>query len=301
MKIKQSNNLYPVLLRKIDNPPQILHCRGNVNLLAKTCISFVGTRKNSEYGSILTEKLIAEIAHLDVVIVSGLAEGIDTFAHQAALEYGLPTVAVLGSGIDFIYPRSNLQLAKDILKTGAIISEHPGDSKPRQYHFPLRNRIISGLSLLTVVVEAPQKSGALITAKYALEQGREVATIPADIDRPSSWGNLKLLQEGAAHPVACGDDLISLLKLQPPLFKGATKESLEPQIKLSKTEQKVVSALSAYRGAPLEEIIKKCQMPLQQILVALSMLELYRLVKARGGKYILSRKYSSPCKLPQES
>ena len=166
----------------------------------------------------MTQKIIEELAVLDIAIVSGMAIGIDTIAHKTALKLNIPTIAVLGSGLNNIYPKANLKLAQKIAQNGLILSEYEPDAPPLNYNFPQRNRLISGLSVATIVVEAPEKSGALITARFALNQGREIFVVPGDADRVNSKGITKLMQKGAAYPVTCGQDIIESLKIQPHLY-----------------------------------------------------------------------------------
>ena len=217
--LKFADKEYPQLLKQIYNYPQKLFYRGDLKVLEKPSIAIVGTRRPTEYGEYMAEKIVKELSILDVNIVSGLAKGIDTIAHETALECGLSTVAILGSGIENIYPPANIELAKAIEENGLVMSEFEGDIEPASFHFPMRNRIISGLSLATIVIEAPEKSGALITAKYALDQGREIFVIPGDIEREQSLGALRLLQRGAAYPIASGHEVLEILKTQPYLFK----------------------------------------------------------------------------------
>lgn len=231
--IKITDEIYPYLLKQIHNPPQKLYYRGDLNILKKTCISIVGTRRNSDYGEFVTKEIIRKLAILDIAIVSGLAKGIDTIAHKTALDLGLPTIAVLGSGIDNIYPSENHNLAQQIEQHGLILSEYPGAKEPLNFQFPQRNRIISGLSIAVVVIEAPEKSGALITARLALEQGREIFTVPGDIDREKSRGPLRLLQNGAAYPVASGEEIIEVLSKQPHLFQNINRRVYSPVQNLS--------------------------------------------------------------------
>jgi len=291
------DEIYPYLLRQIYNPPQKLYYRGNLNILNKTCIAIVGTRKSSEYGEMLTGKIIEELSNHDICIVSGLASGIDTIAHTEALKNNLSTIAVLGSGINNIYPKSNVHLSKEILKNNLILSEYEGITEAINYQFPARNRIISGLSIATLVVEAPESSGALITAKYALDQGREIFTIPGDIDRENSIGSLKLLQNCAAYPVSSGREIIDILKKQPHLFElkdsqnsqiSATpspKKSSSPPLKLTKNESVIMASLSRRKSISVSDIHQKTTLPIDQLLSTLSLLEIRGLVSFTDEKY----------------
>lgn len=300
--ITTASTFYPPLLRQIYDPPECLYYKGNPNLFRKTCISIVGTRKYSEYGEFVTEKLIEELAVLDIAIVSGLALGIDTIAHHAAMKFNLPTIAVLGTGINNIYPKANIQLAKKIISNHLLISEFEAERHPTKYSFPQRNRIISGLSIATIVIEAPERSGALITAGFALEQNREVFTIPGDIDRQNSLGPLNLLKKSEAHPISCGQDIIEILNKQPHLFTlnespatGATKTyaakskrekiPLQTLYKLTPSQHSLLSLIPTRLGSSLEQLQKKSSRPPEEILANLSILEIQGIIEIKNGKY----------------
>lgn len=270
---------YPYLLKQIHRPPQRLYYKGNLELLKKTCIAVVGTRKNSDYGEEMTRKIIDELSHLDICIVSGLAVGIDTVAHQAALEYGLSTIAILGSGIENIYPLENFELAETIAKKGLIMSEYEGQLAPLKSNFPQRNRIVSGISVATIIIEAPERSGALITAKLALEQNREIFAIPGDIDRQNSIGPLRLLQNGEAYPISSGQDVIEILQKQPHLFETSLS------LKLSSNQQKLFELIPEKRGLNIEQLSRKSNLPINELLANLSILEIKNLISTKDGKY----------------
>jgi len=196
-----SENKYPGLLKEISYSPSSFYIKGKIPEEAP-CIAVVGTRKVSAYGKLVTEKLVEELVHYNFIIVSGLAYGVDTIAHETALKNQGKTIAVLGSGLNNVYPFSNKRLSQAIAKRGAIISEYPLDAPALRSYFPWRNRIISGLSLATVVIEAPEKSGALITAQFALEQNREVFAVPGSIFNKNSIGTNGLIKQGAK--LVCG-------------------------------------------------------------------------------------------------
>ncbi|MEK7672711.1 MAG: DNA-processing protein DprA [Patescibacteria group bacterium] len=286
-------NDFPILLREIYQPPHQLFYKGNLEALNRPCISIVGTRKNSDYGEEMTRKIVKELAVYDLNIVSGLAKGIDTIAHQSALENGLNTIAVLGGGIENIYPYENIGLAEEILqKGGLILSEFEALAEPTRYTFPQRNRIVSGLSLVTIVVEAPEKSGALITADLALNQGREVMVVPADVDRPSSTGILKLLQKGGAYPIATGKEVIERLNESATLFSKKSLSALIkpnkkeiPTYKLTDQENKIFTLLQKHRTKNIEIIYEQTKLPITNILTTLSFLEIKGLVKNVNGQY----------------
>jgi DNA processing protein len=188
---------YPVLLQNIYSPPVVLYLRGDPAKLHTPMIAIVGTRKPSPYGLQIARKLSAELAQSGITVISGMASGTDSIAHKSAILAGGLTVAVLGCGVDVIYPPGNKDLYKEIITKGLIISELPFGSAPAKNNFPIRNRIISGLSLGTLVVEAAEKSGALITAKYAIEQGRELFAVPGSITSRQSVGPNYLIKQGA--------------------------------------------------------------------------------------------------------
>lgn len=195
--ITQMDDDYPALLKTIYDPPPLLYMRGNIIKADTNALAVVGSRNASSYGRETTKRLAQGLARYGFTIVSGLARGIDTTAHRGALEAGGRTLAVLGSGIDKVYPWENRRLGEDIVHAGAILSEFPLGTAPEACHFPARNRIISGLSLGVVIIEASFRSGSLITARLALEQGREVFAVPGNINSPSSTGTNRLIKEGA--------------------------------------------------------------------------------------------------------
>ena len=202
MKIEEiylSNEKYPKRLKEIYNPPKKIYVLGNVEILNDIGIAIVGARKATEYGKKVALKLSEDLSKRKIVIISGLAKGIDSYAHIGTLNVqNGRTIAVLGSGIKEIYPKENIELARQIIRNGGcLISEYSPDEKPNKINFPERNRIISALSKGVIVVEASEKSGALITADLALEQGREVFSVPGDIYSRTSVGTNKLIQQGA--------------------------------------------------------------------------------------------------------
>lgn len=194
----ESNN-YPEKLKKIYDPPKVLYVLGNEQILNNDSIAIVGCRKATEYGKKAAIYFASNLAKQDITIISGLAKGIDSYAHIGALQAKGKTIAVIGSGLDIIYPTENQKLAQEIIKSGgAIISEYPLGTKPEKEHFPARNRIISGLSDSVLVVEAKEKSGSLITADFAMEQGKDVFVVPGNINSLNSVGTNNLIKDGAA-------------------------------------------------------------------------------------------------------
>ena len=189
---------YPRLLKEIHNPPKQLYCKGNMALLMKRCLTIVGTRKATRYGKEVLDMLLQQyLIDLDICIVSGLAEGIDTMVHRRCLELGIPTIAVIAGGIDNIYPISNTKLYDDICSRGLVMAEYEGRVEMHKGMFPMRNRILAGLSDITMVIEADIQSGSLVTANLALESGRDVYVIPGDIFKSTSRGCHSLIKQGA--------------------------------------------------------------------------------------------------------
>ncbi len=272
------NPLFPPLLKEINDPPVILHVLGNPQLLSAPGIALVGARAASSYGLQVAERLATELARLDLVITSGFALGIDTAAHRGALAAGGKTIAVMGCGLDIVYPSQNQKLHTQIAAHGAIISETPLGTLPEGFRFPARNRIISGLSLGVVVVEAAHRSGTLITAHQALEQGRDVFAIPGRIDSPKSEGCHRLIQEGAklVHSAA---DITGELALRTHAPPQQTRMQAPP---LPSEEGKVFSLLEVY-PRNIEEIILAAQLPSHRISEILLHLELQGLVASLPG------------------
>jgi DNA processing protein len=208
------SRLYPPLLAELHDPPAAIHVRGDTEILAEPTVAIVGARSCSSYGAWVARELARELARAGVVVVSGLARGIDGEAHRGTLEGGGRTVAVLGCGIDRDYPRSHSELARRIGEHGAVVSEYPPGVEPAPWRFPARNRIIAGLCAATVVVEARERSGALITADFALELGRDVFAVPGEITSALSAGTNDLLRQGAA-PLLSAGDVLEALGLEP--------------------------------------------------------------------------------------
>lgn len=204
---------YPTLLKEIYDPPQTLYVNGQLRAKEKYPLAVVGTRKVSLYGKKITRSLVEALAQAGFTIISGLALGVDGIAHQTTLDVGGKTIAVLGSGLDIIYPSFHQQLAQKIIESnGAIISEYELKTRPSKWTFPARNRIVAGMSLGTLVIEAPKKSGALITARFALEQGREVFAVPGSVYNENSAGCNLLIKMGA-KPVTKPEDILEAFNL----------------------------------------------------------------------------------------
>jgi DNA processing protein len=272
---------FPASLKTIPDAPVALFVKGSLAPADKFSIAIVGTRQPTTYGTMVTERLTTDLVARGLTIVSGLARGVDTIAHRAALKAGGRTLAVLGSGLDQIYPAENRRLSEEIAASGAIISEYFFGAKPDAPNFPRRNRIISGLSLGTVVVEAGEKSGALITASMALEQGREVFAVPGSIFSPKSVGAHRLIQEGArlVHSV---DDILSELTTQLDLF-GKAKPPAPMLASLSETEQRLYDLLT-HEPMHIDALARQANLPSAQVLSTLLQLEFKNGVKQLSGK-----------------
>jgi DNA processing protein len=201
---------YPALLKQVADPPPVLFVRGRLTPQDDQAVALVGTRRATSYGQAIAQRLARDLAAAGVTVVSGLAKGVDTQAHRAALQAGGRTLAVLGNGLDQVYPPENAGLARQIVDAGAVVSEFAPGVPPDAVNFPRRNRVISGLSIATVIVEAGERSGALITADFALEQGREVMVVPGNITSPMSLGSNELLKQGAT-PVTSAQDILDAL------------------------------------------------------------------------------------------
>ncbi len=279
---------YPRLLKEIPSPPPLLYFRGEVELLENLgetpLVAIVGTRQPSEYGIRWTRQISTALAKNGFTVVSGLAEGIDTESHTAALKAGGRTIAVLGTGVDVIYPAKNQQLYKQILNAGLVLSEYPAKTPPDRTQFPRRNRIIAGLSRAVLVMEAPLKSGALITANYANEFGRDVYVLPGRVDDYPSQGCLKLLSQGAAPILKELDELLKMLGAIPKLDSSLT--SPEPQQlilpDLPSELQQVMNVISS-ESLPLDMIIQQTGMAASAVSSALLQLELMGLVSQLPG------------------
>ena len=204
---------YPEILKEIYDPPIVLYVKGTLQEKNDLSLGVVGSRKCSQYGIKSTKELVASLKDYDITIVSGLARGIDSAAHRAAIDNKLSTIAVLGSGLNCMYPPENSKLADQVAKHGAVISEFPMRTKPLKHNFPRRNRIISGLSKGVVVIEAAERSGALITVDFALEQGRDVFAMPGPVDSESSYGTNRLIKQGAKL-IDSAEDILSELGLE---------------------------------------------------------------------------------------
>ncbi len=293
---------YPRLLREIPDPPAVLYCRGRFEPRDALAISIVGSRSCTPYGRRQAEKLAGGLARAGITVVSGLARGIDGFAHRGALQAGGRTVAVLATGVDEIYPAEHDNLAQDVAAHGALVSESPLGQKPLAGLFPQRNRIISGLSLGVIVVEASRKSGALHTARHAMEQGREVFAVPGRIDTPAAGGCHDLIRDGAKLVTGVDDVLEELGPLTEPVTvpppqtaPGPTGNGEAPaevhsprELSLSDQERRILSLIPK-EPVHVDEILRGADIEHSRILSTLTVLEMKRMVRRfPGGNYCRS-------------
>ncbi|WP_300360665.1 DNA-processing protein DprA [Fusobacterium sp.] len=269
---------YPINLKNISHPPVFLYYKGDLNLADKNTIGIVGTRKPTIYGKRVCEKITCELVESDVVTVSGLAFGIDTICHKTTLENNGKTIAVVGSGLDIPYPKENKNYWEEIGKKGLIISEFPMGTEPIAYNFPLRNRIIVGLSKGIVVIESKEKGGSLITAGLALEEGRDVFSVPGDIYSPASIGTNNLIKNSEAKLVTCGEDILKE-------FNWDIKEKNKVNLNLSEDEFKIYNSLIKEKN--LDELVVSTGIKPKILLAILMDMEINGYISSiSGGKYI---------------
>lgn len=279
--INWHDDFYPKRLKEIYDPPPVLFVKGQLKNVDDWCVTVVGSRKCTAYGREVTDEIVTQLARNRITIVSGLARGIDTAAHSAALSAGGRTIAVQACGLDMVYPPENAQLAERIAENGAVISEYPVGVKPRAENFPRRNRIMSGLSLGVLVVEANISSGALITANQAIEQDRDVFAVPGSILSQASAGSNRLIQEGA-KAVLSAKDILEELNLT------AVTQQIEIQsvMPIDKTEQSLLSYLSA-EPKHIDEVCRESGLSINKVSSTLAMMELKGMVKQVGAMHFI--------------
>jgi DNA processing protein len=289
-----SDGRFPPLLREIDAPPPVLFVKGNLDCFSGHCVGVVGTRRPTVYGKNAAAAIVKQLVDRNIVIVSGLAHGIDTVSHQTCLDNGGTTVAVLGCGLDRVYPASNKPLSEAILGRGALVSEFELGTPPEPFNFPRRNRIISGLSAGVLVVEAGKKSGSLITASYALSQGREVFALPGPIFSDQSDGTFTLLKSGAV-PVRSGDDIIEniqTLKLAPVMagpdgFEDRIRHTMPVEL-LTEAERHLYECISSVPQR-LDTLAEKAALAVADLFDVLLNLELKGLIRQVSGQQFVRR------------
>ena len=277
---------YPASLREIYDPPLVLYVKGELTGRDKNGIAMVGSRLTTPYGIETARKLAYQLAYLGVTVVSGGARGIDTAAHQGALSAKGRTIAVLGTGINLVWPPENADLYARIAANGAVITQFPFNRPADKQTFPIRNRIVAGMTLGTLVVEANLSSGALITANFAIEYGRQVFAVPGRIDSPRSKGCHELIKKGAklcegAEDVLSEFEYLFPASNQPP---SAGETGVLPALELSGNEQKVYDAVTAGEECTIDEVIRAAGLPSSTVSVALLGLEMKRLVRQLPGK-----------------
>ncbi len=277
---------YPRLLLEIPSPPPVLYYQGQPdkqeNQGLTPLVGIVGTRHPSEYGQRWTSKISAALARYGFTVVSGMAAGIDTTAHRSCLQAGGRTLAVLGTGVDIVYPRSNRQLYQDIQVQGLVLSEYPAETKPEAKHFPPRNRIIAGLCRAVLVIEAAKRSGALITARYANEFCRDVYTLPGSLDNPQSRGCLELLNRGA-QMILGESELLEMLGAIPQLDSVTPSPPVtQPTVNLAPELAQIFEVISP-EGTPFDVIVQQTSLAASTVSSGLLQLELLDLVTQLPG------------------
>jgi len=276
---------YPSLLRSIAQPPPVLYVRGEITAADQFAVAVVGTRHASVYGKEVARRMATGLAQNGVTVVSGLALGIDGIAHKAALDAGGRTLGVLGCGLDIIYPAEHRELANRIAASGALISDYPLGTKPEALNFPPRNRIISGLSLGTLIIEASLQSGALITHRFSLEQGRETFAVPGNIYNQNSSGTNALLQRGEAKLVSCVEDILEELNLT----MIAQQSEVAQAVPETPTEQNLLACVG-HEPLHIDEIVRHSGLSTAVVSSTLCMMELKGLVRrVDNTSYILAR------------
>lgn len=268
---------YPGRLKEIDQPPPVLYLRGTLIPDDFWAVAIVGTRRVTTYGRQVTDELATYLAHNGVTVISGLARGVDAIAHQASVRAGGRTLAVFGCGVDHIYPPEHRALANQIAQQGALLSDYPPGTPPDSSNFPPRNRIISGLSMAVVVIEAAESSGALITASFAGDQGRDVFAVPGNILVPQSKGTNRLIKEGA-HPLLSGSDLLDVLNLT----RVNEQKDARRIIPMDHTEAAVLKILGR-EPLHVDEIRTQTGLAIESVSAALVMMELKGMVQQVGG------------------
>ena len=290
--VNLQNHQYPPNLKTIPDPPLILYIKGEMVEDDRHSIAIVGTRHASTYGRSVAEKISSELAARGVCIISGLARGIDTLAHRGALSAGGRTIAVMGCGLDEVYPRENRKLLKEIEARGAVCSEFPFGTHPEPGNFPVRNRIISGLSLGTIVVEADERSGALITAKMALEQGREVFAVPGNITSRNSLGTNYLIKRGAKL-VQQWEDVVE--ELPYPSREAIEKrtalapEAAKSELPLTDSERAIYHLLSPDKPLHIDQLAESLGLDCNLLLSHLLSLEIKKKIVQLPGKLFIRK------------
>jgi DNA processing protein len=273
---------YPKHLKEIDQPPPLLYLRGDLELADEWAVAIVGTRRVTHYGRQIAAEVASTLARSGVTVVSGLARGVDAIAHQAALDAGGRSIAVLGSGVDRIYPPEHRRLADRLIERGALISDYAPGTPPEGSNFPPRNRIISGLSLAVVVIEAGAKSGALITASFAADQGRDVFAVPGNINAPQSKGTNRLIQDGA-QPLLSAESVLEALQLTMVAEHRAARVVLPAD-----AVEAQLFAMLDQQPRHVDEIRAQANLPIEKVSATLALMELKGMVRQVGGMHYVA-------------
>ena len=285
--LTESDPRYPRMLRELPDPPGVLFVRGELKPEDALAVGIVGTRHGTPYGLRQAERLAGSLARAGLTVVSGLARGIDAAAHRGALAAGGRTIAVMASGVLNIYPPEHASLAEEVAAAGALLSEQPSRSPPLAGAFPQRNRLISGLSLGVIVVEAADRSGALITARHAMEQGREVFAVPGNVDSRASRGCHRLIRDGAKL-IESADDVLQELG---PLVEATPRDDGRvihhpAELMLNEIEQQVLAAMGG-ETITIDQVVVASGLPVPRVLAALSALEMRHLVRRLSGSTVV--------------
>jgi len=268
---------YPKRLIEIDQPPPVLDLRGDLLPEDDWAVAVVGTRRITGYGRQVAEEISSFLANNGITVISGLARGVDSVAHKSALDAGGRSLAVLGNGVDQIYPPEHRRLADAIVQHGALISDYPPGTPPDSVNFPPRNRIISGLSQAVVIVEAGERSGALITANFAAEQGRDVFAVPGNINAPQSKGTNRLIQQGA-NPLLDAQEILEMLNLTQIVEHRAARAALP----VDPTEARLLGVIG-HEPRHIDDICRQSDLPIDQVSATLALMELKGIVRQVGG------------------
>lgn len=278
------DNNYPKRLKNCEDAPILLYYKGSASLNPSRVISVVGTRNATSYGKRICEDFIQDLKDYDVQIVSGLAYGIDSLAHRNALKHDIPTIGVLGHGLDRIYPAAHHELASRMLESGGLLTEFPSGTNPDRQNFPMRNRIIAGLADITVVIEAAQKGGALITAEIANTYNRDVCAFPGAIDQEYSAGCNYLIKTNRAHLIRHADDLAYLMNWDKEELQPAPRQLLLIPQDMSKDEKKVYNFIQEQEQTTIDEIALHCDWPQSKLAIVLLEMEMKNILLSLPGK-----------------
>ena len=274
--IELTDSEFPFLLTQLSSPPKQLYYEGSLDALLPRAVAIVGSRKASEYGKWVAYSVAKRLGEAGIVIVSGMAEGIDSCAHKGALDANAKTIAVMGNGLDICYPKSNSALRTKILEQGLILSEYPDGTEPAKYTFPARNRIISGLCEAVVIVEAGLISGSLITAEFAVDQGRELYAVPGNIDRRSSIGCNKLIRDGV-KPLVFIDDILEDLNIV-----SYSNEAIK--IEFSQEESKIYEILIHNGEISIDTLALLAELKVEEVVSLVSIMEIKGIICYTAGK-----------------